>query len=77
MVNVDTMMVMEDCFRMRMRMRRAKVVMKKRRRLEFYSVERLRYIVLIFESFVWDIVMDNERFFMVRWAIRWFWRAIR
>ena len=43
--------------------------MRMRRRLEFYSVERLRYIVVLFESFVWDIVMDNERFFMVRWAI--------
>ena len=49
--------------------------MKERDRLEFYIVERLRYILLLHKSFVWDIVVDNERFFMVRSAIRgWRWR---
>ena len=47
--------------------------MKERGRLEFYSVERLRYSVLLHESFVWDIVMDNQRFSMVREAIGWLW----
>ena len=61
--------MMEDWFRLRMR--RTKVVMKERGRLEFYSVERLRYSVVLHESFVGDIVMDNQRLFMVRRAIRW------
>ena len=64
---------MGDWFRLRMR--RSKGGMKERDRLEFYIVERLRYILLLHKSLVWDIVVDNERFFMVRSAIRgWRWR---
>ena len=57
--------MMEDCFRMRRR-RRTELVMKERGWLEFYSVERLRYMELLHESFVRDIVMNNQRFLMVR-----------
>ena len=68
---------MGDWFRLRMR--RSKGGMKERDRLEFYIVERLRYILLLHKSLVWDIVVDNERFFMVRsairgWRRRWRWR---
>ena len=36
--------------------------------LMFYTVElkKLRYIVLLYESFVWDVVLDNLRLLIVR-----------